>query len=159
MCLNINLPSTCKPLPKVSDKDIVCFKMLLLKNGDYYLTGTHFLTPWRWLEVPSECVEGKKDFTPLDAETDIYYSDLQNTWKVAGGAIHTYVDKYDTERHSRGVLFECVIPAGTPYYEGIDSHGHRGYASRKIRFVKSANNEEIFVKEELCAWNLLADLK
>ena len=155
---------TCKPLPKVSDKDIVCFKVLLLKTWDG-LTGTHFLTPWRWLEVPSECIEGKIDFTPLDAETDIYYSDLQNVWKVAGGAIHTYVDKYDTERHSRGILFECVIPAGTPYYEGIDSHGHRGYASHKIRFVKSANNEEIFDeeilnKEELCAWSLkLADPK
>lgn len=147
------MPPTCKPLPKVSDKDIVCFKALLFKEWDG-LTDAHFLTPWKWLKVPSECIEGKIDFTPLDEETDIYYSVLQNEWKVGGGAIHTYVDKYDTERHSRGVLFECVIPAGTPYYKGIDSHGHRGYASRKIRFVKKCEymknfGDEIFDKEIL----------
>ena len=34
------------------------------------------------------------------------------------------------------VLFECEMPSGTEYFDGVDNNQYKGFASKELKFVK-----------------------
>lgn len=61
-------------------------------------------------------------------------------FKVTKGFIHTYKDFFAAELiawpEDSYSIFECEIPVGTEYYEGVDDSGRPNYASECIIFKK-----------------------
>ncbi len=45
---------------------------------------------------------------------------------------HMYLDLFKNDAY----VFECKIPSGTEYYDGVDTSSVSGYASERIVFVK-----------------------
>lgn len=70
--------------------------------------------------------------------------DLQNIEKysehLTQGFIHSFKNKSDALKFAKREIYidvvECIIPAGTYYFEGINSDGTDGYASTQIKYVK-----------------------
>ena len=131
-----------------AEEDIVCYKRLL---PIFEKDGVKFITPYQLMEVPLEVIKGKADFK---AEGDKEIRGFNNEYTICGGFIHTYaflrdaLEEIDMDGQSGvncdDIVLQCIIPKGTYYLEGQDSFGHRGFASRKIRFTideESINKE------------------
>ena len=128
----------------ITAKDIVCYKVLCEKNGDYF-------TPYMYRRVNENVISGKY---PLhdDTASDIYplhnvFSEKNSDRFLTGaGFIHSFKGFrsakqlcYDLSlRHSNNyIVYKCIIPAGTRYYKGKDEYlGVHAYAAEKIKFVE-----------------------
>ena len=134
MCLRIN-----SGVPKVSKKDIICYKML----EECKLRGYPYMSPIQENPIKHEIVYG---LCPYVGEGDrVIQIDHCGHLIISEGYIHTYkckivaekiVNYYQNRFENNFHLFECKIPAGTEYYEGVDSNSLSGYASERIVFVK-----------------------
>jgi len=109
--------------------DIVCYKVLYqgIMTKDYY-------TPYLFCYVPNNIINGDKCFF-AEGRRKIYRH--LNKYRIEGGVIHTYksMEEAETKRRPCGnfnrLIFKCIIPKGTYYFEG-----ETDYASKKIKFVK-----------------------
>lgn len=122
----------------VSEKEIKCYKVLLLDDGEY-------MTPYQKTFVPIKVREGNIPFF-ADGVKSVEESWLSASCFIGSGFIHTY--KYlgsarDFKKHIEtmhpnlvGAIFECEIPIGTRYYEGQDDFFETSFASEKIMFKK-----------------------
>lgn len=132
MCLYIDekIHGPLKRIKKAKE-DIVCYKVLCIRNGNLF-------TPYTADEVPSQIYKGELPMVgePLKSRRffrRIFHSDL-----IEEGYIHTFRTEqcaHNTTRYfeRRGIetrIFKCVIPKGTYYYQGIE----RDYASEYIIF-------------------------
>lgn len=134
---------------KVAGKDIRCMKILEEDQWGYR-------TPYRFNEVTPEVVRGEKDFTADRSAPGDYVSESRYVGagyvcvEIGAGAVHTYAYTKDSDKAIRSevsflrrqyycpraaVVFECVIPEGTEYIEGIYD-GEKCYGSKSIRFVR-----------------------
>lgn len=132
MCLRIN------SVPKVAEEDIICYKML----EECKLEGYTYHSPFQELPIKDEIVLGLWPYVGLG---DRSIKDVNGHPSVSEGYIHTYktllnaeeMCNYYTKLFENDIhLFECKIPAGTEYYDGLDSNLLPGYASERIVFVK-----------------------
>ena len=117
MCL---LAETIKP--KKATRDIVCYKFPVKR--------LHLESPWthfQWeLNKEYKADRSGPRWSPRDIKDGYFHSyktkdqAIRGAYEFTGPAIDvTYV-------------YECIIPKGTYYFEGIHSGGHQGYASKKI---------------------------
>ena len=132
MCLRIN------GAPKVAEEDIICYKML----EECKLEGYKYKSPFQEQPIDNQIVYGFWQYVGLG---DRSIKDINGYPSISEGYIHTYkallvaeeMCIYYTKLFENDVhLFECKIPAGTEYYEGVDSNFLSGYASERIVFVK-----------------------
>lgn len=144
MCLH------CRPGsdPKVAAEDIVCWKVL--KRNKYTLVPR---TPCHLLYVTRDQIEGKKDFVP---ERPCEYFNYPRGRIVGEGFIHVHLDKNNSidklylfnklspDEDDDLLIYECVIPKGTVYYEGADNGYEyaRAAAAERIRFVRQISPSE-----------------
>lgn len=108
-----------------AEKDIPCVKALGYVNGC-------FVTPIEYRRVPYLVLSGRRLFRAR-GKRDVKRNQL---WEVvSGGYIHVYrrEDNVQSSFKSGCLLFDCIIPKGTEYYESNDG---TMYAARKIRFVR-----------------------
>lgn len=140
--------------PKRAEKDIVCYKRVTPITAK---DGIVFLTPYLRTEIGFDVIRGDK---PLKAEgkksiTDYTFDGL---YSVGGGFIHTYGFLRDALEdvemdceinfNCEDIVIECIIPKGTYYLEGRDSFGHKGFASRKIKFTAKESISQ-FIDEKI----------
>lgn len=132
MCLRIN------SVPKIAGEDIICYKML----EECKLKEYTYKSPFQELPIDNQIVYG---FWPYVGLGDRSIKDINGYPSVSEGYIHTYkillvaeeMCNYYTKLFENDIhLFECKIPAGTEYYDGVDSNSLSGYASERIVFVK-----------------------
>lgn len=136
---------------KVAKKDIVCYKVLKYMKSSNSPTGTILCTPFANQMVSEEIVNGNFDFEAVG--TPKIEQENDNEYSISEGYIHTCADKesadavylqcvyyHESYCANKFEIYECVIPKGTRYYEGVLSHdkliSRASYASEKIRFVK-----------------------
>lgn len=142
------------PEHKIADKDIVCYKVV---HADPTSTDSVF----------TECCSRVMKFPYKVGET--YISDgftlyeLDMKWQLHGGVFHSYtrisnehlkelVNHNEYCWYQRSIrneflcIMECVIPAGTPYWENLNC---LEYASTSIKVLKimapieALNDEEV----------------
>lgn len=110
----------------VSKTDKVCYKVVKR-------CGVGYQTPYRETYIDDETIKGEKLFEAYgyeDITRDMEY--LQ----IHGGFVHTFSDRttaVGTARNYGYSCFECVIPAGVPFYE---SGCFEECCSKSIKFVK-----------------------
>lgn len=137
MCLTTKT-SVCS----VSEKEIKCYKVLLLDNGMY-------VTPYQRIFVPKLVREGNIPFFAdgaINIRLDYCEETLSDSYLIGKGFIHTYKylgSAFDFKKNleirypnSVCAIFECEIPIGTKYYEGQDDFFEMSFASEKIMFKK-----------------------
>lgn len=120
---------------KKAKEDIVCYKVLRVYNKNLF-------TPYTADEVPSQIYKGELPMVSEPLKGRRFFRRIFHSEFIGEGYIHTFRVKQcalNTVRYfeRRGIetrIFECVIPKGTYYYQGIE----RDYAS-----------EQIIYKEEL----------
>lgn len=135
--------------PKVATEDIVCWK--LLKRNKYTLV---LRTPYHLLYVTRDQIEGREDFVPERpyGYFNRPYYNYPRGGVVGEGFIHVHLDKNNPidqlylspDEDDELLIYECVIPKGTVYYEGVDN-GHeyaRAAAAERIRFVRQISPSE-----------------
>lgn len=105
---------------KIAQEDIICYK---------YLTflGDKFLTPYYRKDVTNSVISGE---IWNDTETPITDKVLNKFINFSIGYIHSLV--YSMLAPPEYYVFECIIPKGTEYAEGIDND----LCSKSIKFVK-----------------------
>lgn len=123
---------------KIAEEDIICYK-ILVKRGDTYVT------LFTETDVTDYVVNNRvwNDSTPEDIKTQVCLSVLppKKYYVIGGGFIHTYKHRYlyitDLLRQyfpeDEIVVFKCIIPAGTVYFEGNDDD----YCSKSLKFIKN----------------------
>lgn len=120
---------------KVAKKDIVCYKAVeFVKNGNMFKTFYWFGT------IPFECIDGKE---PYKAKGSIKNGTRIVNGKASYGLglIHTFAEE-NLEQFRRCFkqrsirIYECVIPKGTKYIDGVDEGRTACYGSCKIVFKR-----------------------
>jgi hypothetical protein len=113
---------------KIADKDIKCYKVV-------ERCGVGYKTPWRNTYVDYETSKGKKFFEALTPET-FEEGLIPGERSITGGFVHCYTDLGLAIACSKllgnGTCFECIIPKGTPYFNGTTLD----ICAKKIKFVK-----------------------
>lgn len=122
--------------PKTADRDIVCWKLLFKWGNKHY-------TPFKGAYVSQDVLDGVYLFEPNEAPY-VVFDEESSCFEIKGGYIHTYGDLgyamsliRDTKEKEFGqgitaVLYMCIIPTGTEYFESGTS---TFLASRAIRFI------------------------
>ena len=147
MCLEVKKTEEGNLPVKVADKDIRCMKVLEVDEYGYR-------TPYRYKRLHQDVVSGKEDFTadrniPGDYNYESFLISGLIYAEVGAGAVHTYAYTEESDKAIRSevmflrqaycpratVVFECVIPKGTEYMEGVYEK-HKCYGSKSIRFVR-----------------------
>lgn len=147
MCLEVKKTEEGKLPVKIADKDIRCMKVLEVDEYGYR-------TPYRYKRVHQDIVSGKEDFvadrnSPGDYDEETFTAMYEEYVEISAGAVHTYAYTEESDKAIRNevaflrrmwcpratVVFECVIPEGTEYMEGVYEK-HKCYGSKSIRFVR-----------------------
>ena len=139
---------------KIASKDITCYKVLLkleneINNTVFYVSPVrHFTYFSNRTDLNNKVFKAEKAYWLENSPDD----DLEpsciddDTYKLNSGFFHMYKD-YDSavkviknsppgERES-SLIFECVIPKGSHYYEGFTStYLLPSIASDRLKFVK-----------------------
>lgn len=142
--------------PNVAKKPITCYKIL---KGKYA-----YETPFMGWAVVDDIIEGKRNFKVPDKDVfgrlhtiektynpydggDLYqikggyihcFANIQKAkkaekeYKEYFGAYEEYVEAYKEFRNLS--IFECEIPAGVEYYEGLEYNGT--ICAKEIRFIR-----------------------
>ena len=142
---------------KIASKDITCYKVLLkleneINNTVFYVSPVrHFTYFSNRTDLNNKVFKAEKAYwlenSPGDDLEPTYIDDNGvDTYELNSGFFHMYKD-YDSavkaiknsvtgERES-SVIFECVIPKGSRYYEGFTSiYLLPSIASDKLKIVK-----------------------
>lgn len=127
-----------------SKEDVICYKVLAVKNGALVTPYTHTVVNIKDIKRGKPFVA--KEYKRLLKRQNKIFKDLvTDIDNIREGAIHTYRDLEDAKYEDRDffsyhktniVIFECVIPKGINYVEGYAPISRRGYCSPKIVFKK-----------------------
>lgn len=125
---------TLQDKPFVAEKDIVCYKELVLDESN------KFVTPVMKRNIPDAVITGRRLYRARGLFRRARKSQhFPNINIVDRGWVHTYSKTpnfFQSRRYN--VWFECVIPKGTKYWKSQDGVE---YASRSIRFVKPLDGQ------------------
>ena len=142
--------------PKIASKDITCYKILLLTSDNFYISPHRYFTFFENQVNPNKVFKAKKSWWTINIHGDdleLFNDNGIDAFTLNSGFFHMYKD-YDSavkaikrlvprEKESY-VIFECVIPKGSHYYEGITSFPsfpnnwflYPSIASDKLKFIK-----------------------
>ena len=135
--------------PKIASKDITCYKILLLTSDNFYISPYRHFTFFENQVNPKKVFKAKKSWWTINIHGDdleLFNDNGIDAFTLNSGFFHMYKD-YDSavkaiknsvtgERES-SVIFECVIPKGSRYYEGFTStYLLPSIASDKLKIVK-----------------------
>ena len=151
MCLRVTLgyQGTLYPFMHEADNDIRCYKVVRR-------CGKKYMTPYQDTKLSWPVIHGLVNFRAKGEEPeeiDIYdrtYADSGYTFlKIYDGVVHTMRFLKDAKELAEYVshrplwhqddkleIWECVIPKGSKYIQGVDSNGYPSAGSRKIRFKR-----------------------
>lgn len=151
MCLITNQSQS-----KIASKDITCYKVLLkleneISNTVFYVSPVrHFAYFSNRTDLNNKVFKAEKAYglenSPGDDLEPTYIENELVSYELNSGFFHMYQD-YDSavkaikssppgERES-SVVFECVIPKGSRYYEGFTSiYLLPSIASDRLKIVK-----------------------
>jgi len=138
---------------KIAKKDILCYKALDcfidyredeygVKIGDNFTV--RYQTPFQCTWIPRDVLDGKryfraKGFTRFTKRR--HFSSDDPAYEIAGGAIHAWTNMPEAEHHrsygTGNTIFECAIPKGTRYAEGVEG---ADICAKKIKFLKRVDN-------------------
>lgn len=131
--------------PKRKRRDIICYKVIEVKHYSGGLIT--FRTPCTHYCLPFAVIQGNEDYTAVKTWSNAMCPIRTNGFNykyIAGGFIHTFkhlksakafAEESDEPLYMR--IYECIIPAGTEYYQGIDQVLEtKAYAAEKIRFIR-----------------------
>ena len=129
---------------KIASKDITCYKVLLLTSDNFYISPHKFFTFFENQVNPKKVFKAKKSRWLENVPGDDLVPDYMDadTYELCSGFFHMYQDYDSAVKAIRGekesyVIFECVIPKGSRYYEGITSmYLLPSIASDRLKFVK-----------------------
>ena len=134
---------------KIASKDITCYKILLLTSDNFYISPYRHFTFFENQVNPKKVFKAKKSWWTINIHGDdleLFNDNGIDAFTLNSGVFHMYKD-YDSavkaiknsvtgERES-SVVFECVIPKGSHYYEGFTSiYRLPSIASDKLKIVK-----------------------
>lgn len=147
MCLEVKKTKEGDLPLKIADKDIRCMKVLEVDECGYR-------TPYRYKYLHQDIISGEVAFVadrsvPGDYEEETFLAMHEEYAEIGAGAVHTYAYTKESDKAIRNevlflrrmgcpratVVFECVIPKGTEYMEGVYEK-HKCYGSKSIRFVR-----------------------
>lgn len=148
MCLYITKDAKLKH----AVKDIVCYKVL--KRYTTFLGKQTLFTPYIQSPLTDVQLSGQEDFYSFDKDNNIEESKIGPGYEVSKGFIHTCANlesaRLLSQLLSLGlcygediVVYKCIIPKGTRYYEGrwaLSPH-RDSYASKRIRFVEELKSK------------------
>ena len=135
--------------PKIASKDITCYKILLLTSDNFYISPYRHFTFFENQVNPKKVFKAKKSWWTINIHGDdleLFNDNGIDAFTLNSGFFHMYKD-YDSavkaiknsvtgERES-SVIFECVIPKGSRYYEGFTSiYLLPSIASDRLKIVK-----------------------
>lgn len=142
---------------KIASKDITCYKVLLkleneINNTVFYVSPVrHFTYFSNRTDLNNKVFKAEKAYwlenSPGDDLEPTYIDDNGvDTYELNSGFFHMYKDyksavkaiKNSLPREKESsVVFECVIPKGSHYYEGFTSiHLLPSIASDRLKIVK-----------------------
>lgn len=131
MCLHVKMDAK----PKVSNEDIHTVKFLYVtENGELYSPFKDF----RYIpNVPYHLSGSMWQFNRMHYESEQDGANIMEGYhSVAGfdlGHLHQIKSACQSWRDHKDIRpFRAVIPAGTPYWEGVDDWNFRGYCSKSI---------------------------
>lgn len=111
---------------KVAESDIVCYKQMRCLRGVV-------VSPLIGRFVSKRVLMGKRLYRARGIEC-VNVKGLDGGAFVDGGFVYSYVRKCNVVDNWMDFIgYECVIPAGTRYWESYDGEI---YASKSLRFVK-----------------------
>ena len=142
---------------KIASEDITCYKVLLLTSDNFYISPHRHFTFFENQVNPNKVFKAKKSWWTINIHGDdlkpTYIDNEPVSYELNSGFFHMYKD-YDSavkaikrlvprEKESYAV-FECVIPKGSHYYEGITSFPsvpnnwflYPSIASDRLKFIK-----------------------
>jgi len=130
---------------KAADQDIVCYKLV------DKMEGVGYKSPVMGFHIPQGVINGKLPYiaeqSSKDNEND-YTCSIGNLFQFGPGLIHTFkhqpkeIRYYGEGSQVNAKLFECIIPKGTKYVEGVDTSMYESYASEKIFFKRKTKFEK-----------------
>lgn len=113
---------------KTTDRDIPCFKVIVRTRDGLYRP--YFRQEYA---IHEDIVKGARPYEARGEAMGLKVFNALYSW--GEGLVHTfkyYADLYQAMRHA--LVFECTIPSGTEYLEGVDNNGTPCYAARRIVF-------------------------
>lgn len=130
-------------MPIKAEKDIICYKVLKVKDGG-------LRSPYMDARVPMKGIEGKtplkdKNFCGFLMNGNNRFDKWHRGEYLAREGIHTYRSLEDAKvadskafaKHKENLMiYECVIPKGTRYITGWNLVSSSCYCSPKIIFKK-----------------------
>ena len=155
MCLVTNQSQS-----KIASKDITCYKVLLkleneISNTVFYVSPVrHFTYFSNRTDLNNKVFKAEKAYwlenSPGDDLKQTYIDNEPVSYELNSGFFHMYKDYDSAVKAIKSsplepyVIFECVIPKGSHYYEGITSFPsfpnnlflYPSIASDKLKFIK-----------------------
>lgn len=120
---------------KKAIEDIQCWKMVLRAKYN------SVITPYMGRYISDSVISGNKPF----AATEIYGAPMctkvKDEYYYESGLIHTFANLEEARKEIGWLadgyeIFECKIPKGIGYVEGVDLSGNQSFASEQIVFVR-----------------------
>ena len=145
---------------KIASKDITCYKVLLkleneISNTVFYVSPVrHFTYFSNRIDLNNKVFKAEKAYClenyPGDDLKQTYIDNEPVSYELNSGFFHMYKDYDSAVKAVKNasiesyVLFECVIPKGSRYYEGFTSFPsfpnnlslYPSIASDKLKFIK-----------------------
>ena len=128
MCLIVN-----NPIPKIADKDIVCYKMVT----KYRIKGVYLSEYQSFEYIIGRLYTNNIDVKHSEALLQTIYrkdTSLTGTYSISDFMFHSYQSPYKYSIRADTIV-KCVIPKGAYYFEG-KHNGRRGYASSQIKILE-----------------------
>ena len=139
---------------KIASKDITCYKVLL-KYGNVYISPCKHFAFFQNQPNPNKVFNAEKsywlenfpndDLKPNYIDDEGNFSLLPVSYELNYGFFHMYKDyesalkelKNDIVTLEPSIIFECVIPKGSRYYEGVTAlYSVPSIASDKLKIIK-----------------------
>ena len=138
---------------KIASKDITCYKVLLLTSDNFYISPHRHFTFFENQVNPNKVFKAKKSWWTINIHGDDLELINDNgiyAFTLNSGFFHMYKDYDSAVKAIKNasiesyVIFECVIPKGSHYYEGFTSFPsfpnnlsfYPSIASDKLKFIK-----------------------
>ena len=135
MCL-----TTIKKNPyKYAKEDILCYKVVSKfttafdTDGRKYTDG--YVTPYQKVLIPQDVIDGK---VPFKAQGKCQSRSSGIEKYIYEGYIHvfkSYQDALVDGCRAEHEIFQCIIPKGTRYAEGVFNYKYNCYAAKQIEFI------------------------
>ena len=127
MCLILSKYKKNSTLFEVAKEDIICYKLLKASSNSLYTAYRGFPVEGRYLKA--------KDLPNIKRSGKGYYLEEGVIHSFASlGAAHLAI-LFSSLDFTNTVVYECVIPKGTLYCEGL-FNGCKCYGSKQIKLIK-----------------------